>query len=217
MIALSWFYTAPPFRLNYRGLGEIVVAAVLDLLVPLLAHGLQSGRVSAPAALLSALLPLFVVQVARMMVMNLSDHEGDARVGKRTLAVLLGPRRAGDAIALGQLLAYGSVLALTTARILPAAVGVAMLLTLPVSIWQTRRVRRGALRDAALANSVVFWASTHVALLTAAATFGFLLATPAGAHCASRALCGATLVVFFALLVPQVRRNVRRRRAEGSR
>jgi 1,4-dihydroxy-2-naphthoate polyprenyltransferase len=181
MLALAWFYTAPPLRLNYRGLGEITVAAVLSLAVPLLGHGLQTGHIAAPAALLGALLPLVILQAARMITMNLSDHDSDEATGKRTLAVVLGRRRARQAIAVAQIVAYGWILALTASQILPAAVGLAMLLTLPLSAWQTRRLFSGALEDPAQANSVVFWASTHVALVAGAAMLG-LLATGQGSR-----------------------------------
>jgi 1,4-dihydroxy-2-naphthoate octaprenyltransferase len=214
-LALSWFYTAPPLRLNYRGLGELTVATVLNLLVPLLAYGLQAHHLSAPAVLVSAVLPIFVVQVARMMVMNLSDYEGDERIGKRTLAVILGPRRAILAVALGQVLAYVSIVVLTLAHVLPAMAGVAMLLTAPIATWQIRRLQRGALRDPRRANSVVFWASTHVAILAAAALFGLLAASIAsGSRGVGMVVCAAILAVFIALLVPQILRNGRPERRD---
>ncbi|MFT3776281.1 MAG: methyltransferase [Minicystis sp.] len=214
MIALAWFYTAPPLRLNYRGLGEVTVATVLNLSIPILSYHLQHAGGCVSAVLLGAVLPIFVAQAARMLVMNLSDYEGDELAGKRTLAVALGPRRAIRAIALGQIVAYGTLVALTASRVLPAAVAAAMLLTLPISAWQTRRVWRGALRDPDRANSVVFWASTHVALLAAGATFGLLATAIASAPasvpvqlCASLLLCTVILAGVSALLARQIRRD----------
>jgi 1,4-dihydroxy-2-naphthoate octaprenyltransferase len=209
MLALSWFYTAPPLSLNHRGLGEVTVATVLNVLVPLLAYDVQRGEVSAPAALLGAASPVFVAQAARMLVMNLSDHEGDRRAGKRTLAVVLGPPRARCAFALASVVVYGSILALAAARTLPVAAGAAMLLTLPIAVWLSRRLLSGAPRDAGEAERIAFWASAHVALLAAAATFG-LLASPlaSGAHGASLALCAVILAAFGAILAMQVRRNL---------
>ena len=203
-LPLAWFYTAPPLRLNYHGLGEVTVAVVLSLSVPLLAVGLQVDRLAAPAWLLGALLPILVLQAARMLTMNLADHDGDAIVGKRTLAVALGPRRARQAIAAGQLVAYGAILTLTLARALPAPVGALMLLTLPLSAWQIGRLFAGAQGDPGRANSVVFWASTHVALVGAAGMVGLLAGTPASG---SLALCVAVLVVFGAVAVAQIRRD----------
>jgi 1,4-dihydroxy-2-naphthoate octaprenyltransferase len=208
MIAAAWSYTAPPLRLNYRGLGEITVAAVLNLGVPLLGYGLQTGRLGAPALLLAVLLPAFVLQAARMLAMNLADRAGDAAAAKRTLAVVLGARRARQAIVLGQLVGYGALAALTLARVLPAPVGVAMWLTLPLATWQAGRVLAGALEDRARAGSVAFWASTHVALVGAAATLG-LLAGPAPAFAA------ALGVVILAVLAAQIRREQSAARAAG--
>ncbi|APR81289.1 1,4-dihydroxy-2-naphthoate polyprenyltransferase [Minicystis rosea] len=211
VLSLAWFYTAPPLQLNYRGFGEITVATVLSLSVPLLAYALQEGRLTASPVLLGAILPIFVVQVARMVVMNLSDCEGDARAGKRTLAVVLGPRRATKAVALGQVIAYGTLFVLVVMGTLPLAVGVPMLLTLPIAVWQVRRIGRGAIRNPRDANSVVFWASTHVALLAIAATFGLLaqtsLTAPPSRLDASLALCTAILVFVGALVARQIHRN----------
>ncbi len=207
ILALSWFYTSPPLRLNYRGLGEITVAAVLTVAVPLLAHGLQVGHLAAPPSLLCALGPIAVLQAARMLTMNLSDHDGDARAGKRTLAVVLGPRRAVQAVALGQIVAYGAIAGLTLASRLPPLVGAAMLLTIPLSVGQVRRLLSGELQDPARANGVVFWASTHVALVAAAAMLGFLVTAAASAPGASLALCAAILFVYGGVLVAQIRRE----------
>ena len=220
-IALAWFYTAPPLRLNYRGLGEVTVATVLGVSVPLLAYALQSGRLRAPAALLGALVPIFALQTARMLQMNLADHDGDRAAGKRTLAVALGRRLARQTIAAGQVFAYGAIVALALGGVLPAPVGAAMLLTLPLSAWQTRRLFSGALRDPARANSVVFWASTHVALVACAGVLGLLATKAAAAPAlgASIALCVAILVGYGALFVFQLRRQgtPQRRFEEGRR
>jgi 1,4-dihydroxy-2-naphthoate octaprenyltransferase len=208
VLALSWFYTAPPLSLNHRGLGEVTVATVLGVLVPLLAYDVQRGEVSAPAALLGAASPVFVAQAARMLVMNLSDHEGDRRAGKRTLAVVLGPRRARCAFALASVVVYGSILALAAARALPVPAGLAMLLTLPIAAWLSRRLLSGAPRNAREAERIAFLASVHVALLAAAATFGLLVSPPAsGAHGASLALCAVILAAFGAILAVQARRD----------
>jgi 1,4-dihydroxy-2-naphthoate octaprenyltransferase len=204
-VALAWFYTAPPFRLNYNGLGELTVATVLNGLWPLLAFHLQATRFS--PALLCALVPTFVVQLVRMMVMNLSDYEGDRRVQKRTLVVLLGPVLAVRVFAVGQLVAYGAIVAFLSAGVLPAPVGAAMLVTSPIALWQTRRLLRGAIRDPRQANSVVFWASTHVALTFAAAMAGFVLATPPSRW---SVLPVAVLVVFASVVALQMRRYASR-------
>jgi 1,4-dihydroxy-2-naphthoate polyprenyltransferase len=44
-VGLAWFYTAPPFQFNYRGLGELTVALVLNFLFPFIGGYLQAGSV----------------------------------------------------------------------------------------------------------------------------------------------------------------------------
>jgi 1,4-dihydroxy-2-naphthoate octaprenyltransferase len=206
-IALGWFYTAPPLSLNYRGLGEVTVATGLNAAVPLLAYGLQSGGASRTPTLLAIVFPTFVAQVARMLVMNLLDAEGDRRVGKRTLAVVLGPRRTRVAIAAGEALAYGSIAVLTAAHALPALAGTAMLLSLPLGAFLVSRVLADAPPDRAA--TLGFVASTHVAVLVAAGMLGLLASAPhslAGAGAASAALCAAIVAGFSVLVAAQLRR-----------
>jgi 1,4-dihydroxy-2-naphthoate octaprenyltransferase len=209
-LALGWFYTAPPIALNYRGLGEVAVAAGLNLAVPLLAYGLQAGTVTASPALLAAVVPTFVAQMARMLLMNLLDEEGDRRVGKRTLAVALGPARAAKAFVYGQLAAYASIVALVSARALPAPAGAAMLMTFPAAVWLSRRLAAGVPHDAPSAGRLAFWASTQIALLVATATVGLVASAPrpfATAQESSATLCAAIVAVFAALLAAQLRRE----------
>jgi 1,4-dihydroxy-2-naphthoate octaprenyltransferase len=203
MIALAWFYTAPPLQLNYRGMGELSVATVLHVLCPALAFRLQAGHLD--PLLLLALFPSFVLQIVRMMVMNLVDYEGDRVVGKRTLVLTLGPRRAAQAYAVGQVLAYGS-LPLLVALGLPLAVALGVALTLPLSVWQVRRLLAGAYRDPAMGNNVVFWASTHVALVVVATSFGVVFELVVG-HVRPSALSVLVPLVYLSFMGPQIWKN----------
>jgi 1,4-dihydroxy-2-naphthoate octaprenyltransferase len=204
-MTLAWFYTAPPIALNYRCLGEVTVASVLCVAVPLLAFTLQRGAGAPSGVLVAALAPLFVAQAARMLVMNLADHDGDLRAGKRTLAVALGPRWARRAVAVAQVVVYGAILALAAVGALPAHTGTMMTLTAPLGGWLALRLLFGAPRTRAEANSVAFWASTQVALLALAATVGLL--APARAPAPSLALCAAIVALFGVLLALQIRRH----------
>ncbi len=172
ILTLAWFYTAPPLRFNYRGLGEATVAVVLNGITPLLAFQLQTQTLS--LSLIQVLIPTAIIQYVRMLVMNLSDIDGDRLVGKKTLVVFLGPKRAILLITLGQLIAYGSILLLALGTDLRPA-GITMLLTAPLSIWLVWRLFHGAIRNPKQANSVVFWASTHVALTFASAMLGLMI------------------------------------------
>lgn len=171
-IALGWFYTSPPLRLNYRGAGELTVTLVLNGLAPAGAFALQSGRLD--PILWVLLLPSFLVQYARMLTMNLIDHEGDRRVDKRTAVVVLGPQRAVGLHATAQIAAYGSLIPALVSGLMPLAVVLSVALTLPLSIWQVSRLFSGAHRDAGRADSLAFWASSHSVLVMLSIYVGLL-------------------------------------------
>ncbi|MBB6038164.1 prenyltransferase [Phytomonospora endophytica] len=173
-VTLAWFYTAPPLRFNYRGLGELTVAAILNGLWPAVAVLLQAGTV--PWLLVAILAPTAVLQTVRMMVMNLGDRVSDASVGKRTIPVLIGHDRAVAVITAGQVLAYGMLTAFAVLGWIPWLVWIAMAATAPMSVWLVLRLRRGDMREvvAEKMTPVVFWASNHVSLIVGAALAGML-------------------------------------------
>ncbi|MBO4209489.1 prenyltransferase [Micromonospora echinofusca] len=174
-VLLAWFYTAPPGKLNYRGAGELTVAAILNGLWPAVAVVLQTGGV--PALLVAILLPTALLQVVRMMVMNLGDRRSDATVGKRTLPVIIGYRRAVTVIVAAQPVAYAMLTAFALAGWVPWLVWAPMMATAPLSAWLVVQLRRGAMADLdpTRMTPVVFWASNHVSLIVAAAMLGVLV------------------------------------------
>ncbi len=209
MLALAWFYTAPPLRLNYRGLGEVSVSLVLNVATPLLAYQLQAGPMDARLAFV--LLPGAVVQVVRMMIMNLMDHDGDLAAGKRTLVTVVGRARVKHVYLLGHAAAYGLSLVFL-GRGLPVAAVILLALTAPLSAWQAWRLGRGLDRDVGAAGSIAFWASTHVALVVVATSLGLVLdraLAGAARRDGSLLVCAAIPLLYLALIFPQRRPNLR--------
>ncbi len=101
---LAWAYSAPPLALMTRGLGELTVAFVWALVV-VGADAVQRGSVF--------IVPVFMalgygLMIANILLINgVTDAAADAQVGKRTLAVRLGPRGAALLYAWLALLAHG--------------------------------------------------------------------------------------------------------------
>lgn len=93
-VGLSFFYTAPPFRFSYRGLGEIAVAVTFGPFVVVGAYYVQTVRFSIEPVLAS--LPLAALIMAILYINEFPDHFADKRAGKRHLVVKLGPKRAVD-------------------------------------------------------------------------------------------------------------------------
>lgn len=200
-VALAWFYTAPPLRLNYRGLGELTTASVLQVLWPALTVYLLAG--SFPSLLLAVALPTFLLMTARMMVMNFVDSEADLSVGKRTLPNLLGPRRAATLFATLQVLAYGSAIGFAVAGLLPVVACIVMLLTAVPGAGLAVRLFRDPppQQSTEQANVTALWATTHMHSATLSVSVGLILASMRDWSAGLRT-CTALVViylVFFAI------------------
>jgi len=89
-IVAAWTYTGGPLPYGYRALGEVFVFVFFGLVAVVGTTFAQTGAVEGLA--LAASVPIGLLIVAILVVNNLRDIGGDAAVGKRTLAVLLGDR-----------------------------------------------------------------------------------------------------------------------------
>ncbi len=83
-------YTGGPYPLGYNGLGDLFVFVFFGLVAVCGTAFVQLEQV--PTLALWCSLPVGALATAILVVNNLRDHEQDARVGKRTLAVRWGPK-----------------------------------------------------------------------------------------------------------------------------
>jgi putative NADPH-quinone reductase/1,4-dihydroxy-2-naphthoate octaprenyltransferase len=86
-------YTTPPLKLCWRGLGELDVAFTHSTAIILCGYMFQGGSWDAPFPWLVSL-PLFLSVLLAIILSGIPDYAADRAVGKRTLAVALGPRPA---------------------------------------------------------------------------------------------------------------------------
>lgn len=84
-------YSAGPFPIASNGLGEVFVFIFFGPVAVLGTYYLMAGGVT-PGVFLASV-PVGLLVTAIIVVNNLRDIETDARAGKRTLAVILGPWR----------------------------------------------------------------------------------------------------------------------------
>lgn len=118
-VALAWFYHAPPLRLSYRGLGEAAVAIAYGPLITCGTYLVQRHDVSLEVAMLS--LPLGLLIGAFLWINEFPDRRADARAGKRTLVVRLGPQGAARVFGLVVTAAF-AILAILPLYGLPLAI-----------------------------------------------------------------------------------------------
>lgn len=96
-VLAAWFYTGGRRPYGYLGLGEVGVFLFFGLVAVLGTTYTQAGRLTWPAWVGAVAVGL--IACALLMVNNLRDVPTDALVGKRTLAVRIGERRARVAYA----------------------------------------------------------------------------------------------------------------------
>ncbi|MGY1641177.1 1,4-dihydroxy-2-naphthoate polyprenyltransferase [Geodermatophilus sp. SYSU D00703] len=136
-IVAAWTYTGGPLPYGYRALGEVFVFVFFGLVAVVGTTFAQTRTVEGLAV--AASVPIGLLIVALLVVNNLRDIEGDAAVGKRTLAVLVGDR--GTRVLFTALLgvAFAVVIALGVVR--PwALLG---LLAVPLAVPPVRTVLSG--------------------------------------------------------------------------
>ena len=170
-IAAGVAYTAGPFPLAYRGLGEVFVFVFFGPVAVCGTELVQAGHVSALA--LAASVPVGLLAAAILVVNNVRDVDTDARAGKRTIAVRLGAARTRSLYVLLVGVALVSPVVLTWSGVAPPSVLVVL-----VAIFAARgplavvRRQNGLALNPALAQTarlhLVFGALLAVAIAASA-------------------------------------------------
>jgi 1,4-dihydroxy-2-naphthoate octaprenyltransferase len=137
-LLLAIAYSAPPLRLSARALGEAVVAAAW-LLVIVGTDLVQRGGWSATPLL--AGIPYTLLLANILLANGFPDRRADAATGKRTLAVRLPARAAGNAYLAIAAAAGLWLVAAVLARRLPGTT-LAGLLVAPLPLFAAQRLRR---------------------------------------------------------------------------
>lgn len=166
-LVLVWAYSMPPLRLMGRGLGELSVAMAWWLVV-IGADYVQRGSFSTSPAIAGGGYALLIANL--LLVNGLPDAASDARVDKRTLAVILGPHRAALLYAALALIAHGWVAIAIVRGVLPMVAAVA-LPTLALSLTGAALIARFAATPQKLRPAIVVTlvaAQMHGLLLTMA-------------------------------------------------
>jgi 1,4-dihydroxy-2-naphthoate octaprenyltransferase len=161
-IAAGWLYTGGRRPYGYAGLGELFVFVFFGLVATTGSAYVQLERLTGLSVL--AAVPVGLLATALLVVNNLRDIDGDANVGKRTMAVRIG--------APATRVTYIACVLLPFALLVPIAVvrpwALVALLALPLAVPPIRRVAGGE-RGKGLIEVLVATGRLHL-------VFGLLLA-----------------------------------------
>ncbi len=166
----GWAYSAPPLKLQSRGIGEFGITAAWLLIVLgsdfVQRHDFSFTPVAAGLG--------FALLVANVLYINqFPDVKADAHAGKHTVVVRLGVQRARWGYALIALFCYGWVLTMTLLGHLP---GIALISLLPAiaSFKAAQNLAHHAAQPTQLVPGIkltILAASLHGLLLAAALAF----------------------------------------------
>jgi 1,4-dihydroxy-2-naphthoate octaprenyltransferase len=84
----AFFYTAPPFKLGYRGIGEVIIAFLFGILPVYGAYYLQTGRIDMVPMASGCIVGVLVFLI--IFVNEFPDLPADASANKKTLIVRIG-------------------------------------------------------------------------------------------------------------------------------
>lgn len=133
-----FFYTAPPFRLNFRGFGEIALFLGFGPALVLGVYYVLTGEIGWEPVLAGIPVGIFTMNVGH--VSNMFDVASDIDAGKTTLAVITGQEVGLYLLALFTALGYGVLVVGALLRLLPAPTLMA-LVTIPLAVQTVRKTK----------------------------------------------------------------------------
>ncbi len=88
----AYFYTAPPFKLVFRGIGELFIGLDFGVLLTVGSFYVQTGFFALEP--LVASLPIALLVTAILYINEFQDYKADIKVGKNHLVARMGKKRA---------------------------------------------------------------------------------------------------------------------------
>ncbi len=146
----GWAYSARPFKLQSRGLGEVTITAAW-LMVVVGSDYVQRGTLTLAPLIAGTAYALLVANV--LFINQIPDRVADAIAGKRTLIVRFGPDFAAFGSALLYLLAVLSISTGVLTGYLPKTALILWLIVLPAAY--TFHQLRTAPTDRAILNRLI--------------------------------------------------------------
>lgn len=134
-IAAAWGYTGGKNPYGYRGLGEVSVFLFFGVIATMGTYYVQTEQITLLSFIVS--IPMGALSCAILAINNLRDRPKDELVGKLTIAVRIGDRKAR--VMYVALLALAHIAAIAT--LIPTAL--LTLLVLPMSFAVSRQVLSG--------------------------------------------------------------------------
>lgn len=109
-MSIGYFYTGGPYPIAYTPFGELASGFVMGMLLVLIAYYIQTGTITTDAILLAVPSMFLVANI--MLSNNIRDIVQDTKGGRKTMAILIGRKKAVNVMASLFVLAYVWIIAL---------------------------------------------------------------------------------------------------------
>jgi 1,4-dihydroxy-2-naphthoate octaprenyltransferase len=169
----GFFYTAPPLKLGYRCIGELVIALLFGIFPVYGSYYLQTESID-----IVPLLPAFIVGILIFLVILVNefpDLKADAAVNKRTLVVRLG---VPGSVWIYRTALVASFLIAAAAMMIYSSMffaGLLYLITLPIAVFAIKVANKNDLAKPGQYRASQITVLLH-AIGTLSLTIGFIIA-----------------------------------------
>ena len=164
-MAVGYLYSGGPLPIAYTPFGELFSGFFMGMLIILITFFIQTGTVSKTSILIS--IPILVLVGAINFSNNIRDLDGDKENGRKTLAILIGKKKAIRLLAVMFIFSYLWILGLIISNEAPIWTAV-VILSAPKAIKAIKGFIEGTL-PIQMAPAMKATAQTNT-------IFGFLLA-----------------------------------------
>ncbi|MEO2078450.1 MAG: 1,4-dihydroxy-2-naphthoate polyprenyltransferase [Bacillus sp. (in: firmicutes)] len=164
-MAVGYLYSGGPLPIAYTPFGELFSGFFMGMLIILITFFIQTGTVTKTSILIS--IPILVLVGAINFSNNIRDLEGDKENGRKTLAILIGKKKAVRLLAVMFIFSYVWILGLIISNEAPIWTAV-VILSVPKAIKAIKGFIEGTL-PIQMAPAMKATAQTNT-------IFGFLLA-----------------------------------------
>jgi len=134
-MSIGYLYTGGPLPISSTPFGELFSGLFMGFLIILIAFFIQTGYVSSIAVLVA--IPSGILVGLINLGNNLRDHDGDKASGRKTLPILLGPKKAIYLLGIMFVFSYLWLVGLVITRITTPWILLA-LLSIPMAIQATK-------------------------------------------------------------------------------
>ena len=139
-MGVGYLYSGGKSPLAYTPFGEAAAGIFMGPVIVLIAYYIQMDSLTTQAVLLSV--PISILVASILLANNIRDSDGDARRGRRTLAILLGHERAVSALGIMLVVSLAWTLILVLFGIATPWVLI-VILSIPKAVSAVRTFRKG--------------------------------------------------------------------------